>query len=165
MRTFIAHGHIFKNAGATFDWALGRNFGEGFCDHRDDERMRLEGAPYLVQYLQDNPHIDAISFHHVCVTSGIEGIDIVPVYMLRHPIERIVSVYNFERKQASSTPGAIAAKNVTLETMCNGEWIRKAAERLETTQRYILREPTPERCLTNVLWIFSILQYLRYKTA
>jgi hypothetical protein len=110
MRTVIAHGHIFKNAGTTFDWALERNFGESFCDHRDDEPMRQQGASYLTQYLLDNPHINAISSHHLCDTSTIAGIEIVPMYLLRHPIERILSVYRFEHKQQSSSPGSIAAK-------------------------------------------------------
>jgi hypothetical protein len=110
MKTVIAHGHIFKNAGTTFDWALQRNFGHGFCDHREDDLMSLHGASYLGQYLQDNPGISAISSHHLCDTSGIAGIDVIPVYILRHPIERILSVYTFERRQDSSSPGAIAAK-------------------------------------------------------
>lgn len=109
-RTVIAHGHIFKNAGTTFDWALHRNFGEGFCDHRDDELMAQNGASYLGQYLRDNPCIRAISSHHLCDTSAIAGIDVIPVYILRHPVERILSVYNFERRQDSSSPGAMAAK-------------------------------------------------------
>jgi hypothetical protein len=72
--------------------------------------MSLHGASYLGQYLQDNPGISAISSHHLCDTSGIAGIDVIPVYILRHPIERILSVYTFERRQDSSSPGAIAAK-------------------------------------------------------
>jgi hypothetical protein len=110
MRTVIAHGHIFKNAGTTLDWALRRNLGEGFCDHREDKRMRVEGAPYLNQYLLENAEIKAISSHHMCDVSSIEEIDMIPIYMLRHPIERILSVYNFERRQQASTPGAVAAK-------------------------------------------------------
>lgn len=110
MRRVIAHGHIFKNAGTTFDWALERNFGTGFCDHRDDDLMLRCGASYLGQYLRDNPGISAISSHHLCDTSAIEGIEVIPVYILRHPLERILSVYDFERKQDSSSPGAIAAK-------------------------------------------------------
>lgn len=68
------------------------------------------GASYLGQYLRDNPGISAISSHHLCDTSAIEGIEVIPVYILRHPLERILSVYDFERKQDSSSPGAIAAK-------------------------------------------------------
>ena len=110
MRTVIAHGHIFKNAGTTFDWALEKNFGKSFCDHREDKPMRQQGASYLTQYLLDNPQINAISSHHLCETSTIDEIDIIPVFLLRHPIERILSVYTFEREQKSSSPGAKAAK-------------------------------------------------------
>ena len=110
MRTVIAHGHIFKNAGTTFDWALEKNFGKSFCDHREDKPMRQQGASYLTQYLLDNPQINAISSHHLCETSAIDEIDIIPVFLLRHPIERILSVYTFEREQKSSSPGAKAAK-------------------------------------------------------
>jgi Sulfotransferase family len=110
MRTVIAHGHIFKNAGTTFDWSLKRNFGTDFCDHRDDDLMLRHGASYLGQYLRENPGIRAISSHHLCDTSAIEGIEVIPVYLLRHPVERILSVYSFERKQESSSPGATAAK-------------------------------------------------------
>ncbi len=110
MRTVIAHGHIFKNAGSTLDWSLKRNFGKGFCDHRDDVPMRRQGADYLNEFLNQNPQIQAISSHHLCDTSLIEDLHVIPIYMLRHPIERVLSVYNFERKQKAATPGAIAAK-------------------------------------------------------
>lgn len=75
--------------------------------------MREQGAVYLAEYLRENPHIGAISSHHLCDTSSIEGMEIIPVYLLRHPIERILSVYNFERIQDSSTPGSKAAKKYT----------------------------------------------------
>ena len=35
-RKVIIHKHLFKNAGTTFDWSLHKNFGNDFCDHRDD---------------------------------------------------------------------------------------------------------------------------------
>ncbi|MEW6989402.1 hypothetical protein AADZ91_01825 [Colwelliaceae bacterium 6441] len=110
MRTVVAHGHIFKNAGSSLDWAFERNFGNGFCDHRDDIPMRREGGEYLENYLVKNPKIKAISSHHMCDLSGIKNINIIPLYLIRHPIERIRSVYSFERKQKVDTPGAIAAK-------------------------------------------------------
>lgn len=110
MRTVIAHGHIFKNAGSTLDWSLKRNFGKGFCDHRDDVPMRRQGADYLNEFLKQNPQIQALSSHHLCDTSPIEDLHVIPIYLLRHPIERVLSVYNFERKQKANTPGAIAAK-------------------------------------------------------
>jgi hypothetical protein len=111
-RVVIIHRHIFKNAGTTFDWILKNNFGEAFCDHRDDIPMRKEGEKYLVRFLRENPHIKALSSHHIWFNfSEISDLELIPVVFLRHPIERIRSVYNFEREQQVETQGAINAKN------------------------------------------------------
>ncbi|KUJ84915.1 hypothetical protein AWR36_004565 [Microbulbifer flavimaris] len=115
MRLVITHGHIFKNAGTTFDWALRRYFGDAFCDHRDDMPMRRRGVEYLQEFLEENPGIQALSSHHMCDTSSLEGIKSLPVFFLRHPLLRVLSVYSFERKQRSETPGAKAAKKYSFK--------------------------------------------------
>lgn len=115
MRHIVTHGHIFKNAGTSFDWALRQCFGSGFVDHRDDVAMRRGGADYLRDYLLARPEVQALSSHHLCYPLP-EHPDFrcIPVYFLRDPIERVVSVYNFERAQPESTPGSIEAKRKTL---------------------------------------------------
>jgi hypothetical protein len=40
----------------------------------------------------------------------VEAVRLHPVYMLRHPLERIASVYAFEKRQKADTRGAKAAK-------------------------------------------------------
>jgi hypothetical protein len=110
MRNVIAHGHIFKNAGSSLDWALSRHYGEEFLAHSDDLEMRQGGSEYLSQFLRQNDFIKAISSHHLCDVSKIDDICVTPMYLLRHPIERVKSVYKFERGQQAKTPGAIAAK-------------------------------------------------------
>jgi hypothetical protein len=115
-RTVILHGHIFKNAGSTFDWSLERNFGAGFCDHRDDMDMRKGGADYLAGYLAVNSTLNALSSHHLCSSSPkVDGVKIVPCYFFRHPIARVRSVYDFEHKQPEETPGSIHAKKYNFE--------------------------------------------------
>ena len=116
MRYVITHGHIFKNAGTTFDHSLKQAFGKDFCDHRDDKDMRRGGAEYLKQFILDNPNLKAISSHHLCnPLPNSEQFTCLPVYFLRNPIERIISVYNFERKQKPTiTPGAKMASKVNL---------------------------------------------------
>ncbi len=111
MRAVIAHGHIFKNAGTTFDWSLQRSFADNFLDHRDDKQMRERGTRHVAELLEQNPQLQAISSHHLChrMPQLPDG-KIFPVYLLRHPIERIDSVYNFERRQQADTAGAQAAK-------------------------------------------------------
>ena len=110
-RKVIIHKHLFKNAGTTFDWILKNNYGNAFCDHRDDIPMRDKGEKYLINFLEKNPEIKALSSHHIWFTfSPSKSIELIPVYFLRHPIERIRSVYMFERKQQSETSGAKMAK-------------------------------------------------------
>ena len=110
-RVVILHRHIFKNAGTTFDSILKNNFSGSFCDHRDDIPMHKEGQKYLIRYLIEHPEIKALSSHHIWFNfSKHSDYELIPVMFLRHPIERIRSVYNFERQQQADTPGAVMAK-------------------------------------------------------
>ena len=112
-RVIILHGHMFKNAGTTFDWCLRRNFGDRFYEHHQDKLMRRGGTSYLAQFLTDNTGIIALSSHHLCYPVPLLANTVVlPVYILRDPIERIHSVYHFERKQKAETLGAISAKKM-----------------------------------------------------
>ena len=113
IRKIIIHRHLFKNAGTTFDGILEKNFGTGFCDHRDDKPMREHGEEYLTRYLQKNLHIKALSSHHIWFNLFMrQDIELIPVLFLRHPIERIRSVYNFEKKQQSDSLGSQMAKKL-----------------------------------------------------
>lgn len=116
MRYIITHGHIFKNAGTTFDSALEKAFGKDFCDHRDDKAMRQGGAEYLKQFILDNPNLKALSSHHLCnPLPESDEFKCIPVYFVRNPIDRIISVYNFERKQNSNASlGAKMASKLSL---------------------------------------------------
>lgn len=113
----IIHRHIFKNAGTTFDSILQNNFGDAFCDHRDDAPMRKAGEKYLLHYLKEHPKIKALSSHHIWFNLKSDGeFQFIPIIFLRHPIERIRSVYNFERQQQSDTPGAQMAKKLDFKS-------------------------------------------------
>lgn len=112
-RPVIVHCHLFKNAGSTLDWSLQRQFGPAFVDHRDDDNMR-RGADYLKPYLETHRQISAISSHHVRFPLPVsEKLLLLPLISLRHPIDRARSVYEFERRQDSNTPGAIQAKKLS----------------------------------------------------
>lgn len=110
MRHVLLHAHIFKNAGTTLDWSLRRSFGNGFCEHIADREMRLEPRQTLASALGNN-QIVALSSHSLpSPAPRLAGISFHPLYLLRHPIQRIHSVYAFERRQDAQTPGALAAK-------------------------------------------------------
>lgn len=114
MRHILLHGHIFKNAGTTLDWSLQQNFEGGFLDHRQDKLMRQNGRSHLEQLVREEAGLCALSSHHMTRDlPKIDGVKFIPVNLLRHPIARIRSVYDFERKQESETPGAKMAKQKT----------------------------------------------------
>lgn len=114
-RVVIIHNHLFKNAGTTLDGALAREFGAAFVDHRDDAAMQ-QGPRYLEEYLRDHPGVAALSTHHLALPLPvIDGVQFAVITMFRHPIERVTSVYAFERKQEHSpNPGPRKARESSL---------------------------------------------------
>jgi len=115
-RKVIIHKHIFKNAGTTFDWSLKNSFGTAFCDHRDDKDMQRGREAYLIDFLMKNPEVRALSSHAIRFSPPKhDELELIPVYLIRHPIERIRSVYNFEHLQPPVTLGAKMAKNMNLK--------------------------------------------------
>ena len=112
-RDVIIHVHIFKNAGSSFDSALLGHFNKSFIDHRDDHLIRND-PNFLKEYLANHSHIKAFSSHSIYhKPESFDNIKLHTVYLLRHPIERIRSVYHFEKKQpAEDSSGAMMAKKL-----------------------------------------------------
>ncbi len=116
MRHILIHGHIFKNAGTSFDWSLDRSFKQNFLDHRDDTAMREQGGKCLAAVVESMPGLRALSSHHMCFPlPEMQGVEFHSAYLLRHPIERVASVYAFERQQDSQSLGALAAKEKSFQ--------------------------------------------------
>ncbi|MDO6461504.1 hypothetical protein Q4485_12415 [Granulosicoccaceae sp. 1_MG-2023] len=108
----LVHCHMFKNAGSTLDWSLERLFGKAFVDHRDDDPMRNEPG-YLKTWLEAHPQVRALSSHHVPLPlPDLRDRETIGLFLLRQPLDRVGSVYQFEHKQKADTPGAIHAKKL-----------------------------------------------------
>ena len=89
MKNVILHGHIFKNAGTTLDWALERSFGKGFVNYRGDGLRRGEGLANIRDILAKQPGLQAISSHHMPTdVSDDTDFHFHHVYLLRHPLLR-----------------------------------------------------------------------------
>ncbi|MEQ8517030.1 MAG: sulfotransferase family 2 domain-containing protein [Chromatocurvus sp.] len=115
MRHVLLHGHIFKNAGSTLDWSLRRSFGAGFCEHRNDAAMREAPEDVLAEALEQEALV-ALSSHNLpSPPPYIPDVSFHSLFLLRDPVERVLSVYAFERAQRAQTPGAQAAKRLTLQ--------------------------------------------------
>ena len=115
-KPLIVHAHIFKNAGTTIDWILKKNFSKLFCEHRDDAQMVAE-PDYFYNYIGARKNLKAFSSHSVSLPLRNSKIfDLLPLVMLRHPLLRVKSVYEFERKQQADTLGAKAAKTMDFQS-------------------------------------------------
>ncbi len=103
-----------------------------------------KGADYLGLYLMENPKIKALSTHHL--TLPLPNLDdtILPqIMMFRDPLERVTSVYNFEKKQIDAvTPGAIHARKFNLKEYV--EW-RMKPDVGETIRNFYANRCLPPR--------------------
>lgn len=112
MRTVILHYHLFKNAGTSLDATFKENF-------KGDEWVTAEfpGQPaknreMVKQWIIDNPQAKCFSSHTAILPPPqIEGVKVLPVIFIRHPIDRIASAYTFEKKQGGDGFGTVLARN------------------------------------------------------
>jgi len=112
MKTVILHYHLFKNAGTSLDAAFKENF-------KGDEWVTAEfpanpakNREMVKQWIIDNPQAKCFSSHTAMLPPPqIEGVKVLPVIFMRHPIDRIASAYEFEKKQGGDSFGAVLARN------------------------------------------------------
>jgi len=109
-RCVVIHYHMFKNSGSSVDEILQHNFGENWVEIEGPGNKKL--TPEMMRtYIQENPAVKAISSHTAQVTiPNVPGVKIIPIFFFRHPIDRIQSAFNFERKQNSNSLGSKKAK-------------------------------------------------------
>jgi hypothetical protein len=115
MRNVIIHCHIFKNAGHTFDTGLKNNFGDSFLVHRDAEKMK-RGAAYLGPFISENPNLKALSSHHIRFPlPEIQHVKLLPAIILRHPVDRLGSIYLHERKHEAPLSDDAGVKKISFQ--------------------------------------------------
>ena len=116
----LVHHHIFKNAGTSFNHALKQNFGANFFEF-DLPKGEIVTQAILDNFILENPQALAISGHHICLpTPQGENYQTISSILLRKPLARIRSIYDFERKQDAKTSGAIKAKELNFKEFV--EW-------------------------------------------
>lgn len=113
VRSVIVHYHLFKNAGSSLDRTLEANFGAGWVAREVNDPQL--SASEIARYLAENPATSALSSHTALLPPPvIAGVDIIPILFVRHPIDRVRSLYDFGRSQAADTPGSRLAKKMDL---------------------------------------------------
>ena len=124
MRTIILHYHLFKNAGTSLDRILQKNFGDGWVT-AEFEGKGGDNSGAVADWIASTPDAVAYSSHTMLgPVPQVDGVRVVPIVLLRDPIERIKSAYRFERKQQADTWGAQLAKQHDLAGYVRGRLAR-----------------------------------------
>jgi hypothetical protein len=112
-RPLLIHYHIFKNAGSSFEWTLKEAFGKFFHSYDSPSPGGILSPPQVATYVTSNPNAKVIVSHQaVLPCPKIRGYSVISSILIRDPIARIRSIYAFERRQATASPGAQKAKEL-----------------------------------------------------
>lgn len=97
----IIHLHIPKNGGQTLNSILRRYYGDGFREmYRRDAPGRFWTPDEVGVLMREHSTALAIASHELRYPlPPLSGVNYQYVTFLRHPVERIVSLYYFERRQ------------------------------------------------------------------
>ena len=116
VRHVILHYHIFKNAGTTLDSILENNFGAGFAQLHGRRHDSTVTNKDLVDFLLAYPEIRAVSSHHLRLPKPeSEAFVFFDTVFLRHPLDRLRSIYDFYRRaEDKGDPLAAHARRMDL---------------------------------------------------
>jgi len=116
-RLVLLHYHLFKNAGSSVDRVLERSFGDRWLSREFEGALtEAERGALVSDWIADSPGAVAFSSHTAELpVPKVPGVQVFPIVFLRHPIDRVASVYAFESRQAEDTSlGSMIAKNATM---------------------------------------------------
>lgn len=101
--------------------------------------MRGDGRTHIEELLTSECELCALSSHHMTNDLPVmPTIQFIRVCLLRHPIERIRSVYDFERTQEARTPGAKAAKSMDFRDYVQWRMLPQVAHTIRNYQTLYL---------------------------
>ncbi len=123
------HFHIFKNAGSTVDGALAKSFGRTFFAFDGPAPGSRIGPEAILTYLGKHPSAEVLSSHQFRFPLPESArYAFHPVFFVRHPIDRALSVYSFEKRQGGITPGSRMAGKYSI-----AGYMRRRLDQGETT--------------------------------
>jgi hypothetical protein len=113
LRNVLIHYHIFKNAGSSLDAILEASLGPRWISWDPEGPGAVQPPRSLAAFIRANPAALAASSHNIRPPFPVMlGVNIWPVFFVRHPILRVASIYKYERSAKLSTmSGQVAAEN------------------------------------------------------
>lgn len=113
LRPLIFHYHIFKNAGTSFNWSLKQYFKGSFFEYDPVLANGILSPEEIIKFATDHPEANVISSHQAFLpVPQLPNRQVVSTILIRDPIARIRSIYNFERMQKADNSGANKAKEL-----------------------------------------------------
>lgn len=112
----LLHFHIFKNGGTTLDWVLKRNYGSSFLEWHGADANSILTASDCYAFLANHPEATVASSHHLRFPIDSTHDELFPLVMLRHPIDRVGSIFEHERRQ-------LGIKRVDPKYASLGHWL------------------------------------------
>ena len=123
-REVLAHIHIFKNAGTSLDELFHRSFGTAFKAVDPEHEADVWSEEELLEVVRADPRLLCISSHQIRQPLiGDSRIKILPYFLIRHPISRLKSVYEYLRQQAQPDRISEMAQTLAFKTFvqtCQG---------------------------------------------
>jgi hypothetical protein len=105
MRFVVVHYHIFKNAGTTIERILDREFPGRFAKIHGPTADATLDAEDLAAFLKDHPNVQAVTSHHLRYPApAIRNTVVFDCCLLRHPLDRLDSLYSYYRRIDSTDP-------------------------------------------------------------
>lgn len=112
-RHLILHYHFFKNGGSTLIGALKRNFGADFAELESVNHNDVLEPEELFAALHRCANLRAISSHTLRpLLAQPEGICFHEIFLFRHPLDRLRSMYDFYSAKGNSHPLAQQARTL-----------------------------------------------------
>jgi len=116
-RKVIVHFHNFKNAGCTVDYILRNNFRQGYQNYDPNERGTVILPKDGRRYINNQPALMALSSHQLLFPlPDDKKLKIYSILFLRHPIDRIGSIYRYERISGQSSDDVLMAKETDIKS-------------------------------------------------
>ena len=118
----LFHCHLFKNAGTTIEYLLNSNFPDAH-GHLEADGFRQLTPAEITGALDQNPHWRALSSHTAALVMPEYPRPLIGLVFIRHPIDRVHSVYRYERRRTDEdkimNPSAQVAKETDFRGFVN----------------------------------------------
>ncbi len=109
----IFHFHFYKNAGSSFDYILRDNFINQWAEKEFDNLEK--DSKDVINWIKNSNELNCFSSHTAKLDIiNLLELNIFPVLFVRHPIDRIASVYKYEKNRQSQNWEHVLAKNSSM---------------------------------------------------